>query len=124
MRKIKNILAATDFSPWATVAMRAADLAVELYQAKLVAAHVLQNLDETYSVLVENSEDLQQQERREVQHQMDSILDDLNVSLSRARAVVTRGSPVEGLIQLALQEHADLVVAGVIGSAPQSPNGA
>ncbi len=117
MRNIKNVLAATDFSPGAEVAMRAAETAVELYGAKLIAAHVLGNLDETYALLVEDTDALKQQERSEAEQRMGAILDDLSVSRSQARSVVTRGSAVEGLIQLALQEHADLVVAGMAGAA-------
>lgn len=123
MRDIRNVLAATDFSPWSEVAMRAAATAADLYKAKMIAAHVLQNLDETYALLVEDVDALKKQEHQEAERNMDALLDDLRISHSRTRSVVTRGSAVDGLIRLALQEHADLVVAGMIGSTSRSPQG-
>ncbi len=124
MRDIEYVLAATDFSPWAEVAMRAAATAAELYDAKMIAAHVLQNLDETYALLVEDVDDYKKNEQRNAQENIDALIDDLRISHSRTRSVVMRGSAVDGLIRLALREHADLVTAGMMGATSQNPDGA
>jgi nucleotide-binding universal stress UspA family protein len=123
MRDITNVLAATDFSPWAEVATHAAGMAAELYDAKLIAAHIMQNMDKTYALLVENLDDFNQKEQQEAERNIGELLDDLNLSRSHSRAVVSRGSAVEGLIQLALQEHTDLVVAGMMGATSQNTDG-
>lgn len=124
MRDIEYVLAATDFSPWADVALRAAATAAELYDAKMIAAHVLQNLDETYSLLVEDIDDYQKKEQRKAEKDINALVDNLRISNSKARSVVMRGSAVDGLIRLALREHADLVTAGIMGSTSQDPDGA
>lgn len=116
MREIKNILTATDFSRGAEVAAKAAKLAADLYKSKLIAAHVLQNMDETFSLLVEDVDDLEQQALKEAEENMGALLEDLRVSRSLSRSVVDKGSPIDGLIRVGLREHADLVVAGMLGS--------
>ena len=115
MREIQNILTATDFSRGAEVAAKAAKLAADLYHSKLIATHVLQNMDDSFSLLVEDVEEHEQQALLEAEESMGALLEELRMSKGRSRSVVTKGSAVDGLIRVALREHADLVVAGMLG---------
>ncbi len=114
MREIKNVLAATDFSDCAQTALNAASDTAELFGSRLVVAHVLQNLDHTYSLLVD---DIEEEELKKAEANMGDAVDNLRISRSRTDSVVTRGAPVQALIQIALREHTDLLVAGMAGSA-------
>jgi len=113
MRDIDTVLAATDFSDCAQTALHAAADATKLYEARLVVAHVLQNLDHTYSLLIDNVEE---EEEQTAEANLDKALDELRISRTNTDSVVSRGSPVEGLIRIALREHADVLVAGLMGS--------
>lgn len=116
MREIDKVLTATDFSRGARAAAKVAKIAADIYGAKLVAAHILQHMDETISLLVEDVDEVQRQAEREAEENIGSLLTDLQISQDRSRSVVAKGSPVAGLIRVALQDHADLVVAGMMGS--------
>lgn len=119
MRNIQTVLAATDFSDCARTALDAAGNAANMYKARLVVAHVLQNLDQTYRLFVDDvlKQRLLEEEQAEAEATLEQALDELRVSRSRTDSVVTRGSPVDALIRIGLREHADLLVAGLMGSA-------
>ena len=114
---ITRILAPTDFSPGADVALRWANILGQAFKAKVIVLHVLDlNLATVAGLppqmaMMPAVDQLAERLRAET----DEMMSDLATRYPDARTLIREGSPRPVILEVAEQEDVDLIVMGTHG---------
>ena len=110
---IKNIMVATDFSDLSDNAIRLGEYLGEKFNAGLFITHIVKNLDDTYSIIVEREEfeSLKRSVSSDIEDQLKRIVKDVD----SWKKLVKEGEPCDEIIKLSKENNIDLVVAGLWG---------
>lgn len=117
MIDLKRIVTATDFSQHSQVALRYAAALAKAFNAEVVLCHVLERPD-FLSQLPPVAEgyfppNLSEIQEKHARVQCEQVL--AEAGLSQARVVLRHGNPSVELVQMAKDEHADLIIVGTHG---------
>lgn len=114
MKDIKTILVTTDFSDTSRTAFETAKMLAAKFEARLILAHV--EVDSLPPLVVEYTavgmEELLTRQRERAEQQLAEVAAELGPGVE---PVVTTGSPHEGIVRLAGERKADLIVMATHG---------
>ncbi|MDP2903500.1 MAG: universal stress protein [Methylovulum sp.] len=118
MQDYQHILLAADYSGHCGTVIRKAKALAHLYQAKLSAIHVLDNIpmpDTNYGTVIKLDIDIDSDEKL-LEAEKDKFVQLCNrLAIDPANRWLVWGIPKQEIIQIAVQEQVDLIVAGSHG---------